>query len=275
MVAVVTDSAANLPSAMAGDLGIEVVPMYLNFGDGVYRDGVDLTPRDFYDRLAAGREVASTSMPAPGDYLDAFERTGQREIVVVCVAAAMSSAHHQARLAAEQFEGRVEIVDSKSASMGQGFVAREAARVAADGGAVEAVTARATEVAARARLLACVGTFQFLQRSGRVRKLQAYAATMLDIKPVFEFEQGEVIPIARPRTRQRALHRIVEEAVEQLAGRPAHLAAVHAAAEADAVAVASGIEERADVVERLVVEVTPVVGAHVGPGLVGAAFYWD
>jgi DegV family protein with EDD domain len=205
MVAVVADSAANLPGDLARELGIEVVPMYLKFGDRVYRDGIDLTPADFYERLARDGEPASTSVPSPGDYLEAFERTGQREIVCITVASSMSSSRQQASFAAERFDGRVEVVDSMTASMAEGFVVAEAARTAADRGSMEAVADRARAIAARTRLLATVGTFEFLKRSGRVTTLQAYAATVLDIKPVFGFREGEIAPVARTRTRRRAI----------------------------------------------------------------------
>jgi DegV family protein with EDD domain len=275
VVGIVTDSAANLPSELAGELGIEIVPMYLKFGAEVYRDGFDLTPADFYQRLARDQEPASTSMPSPGDYLEAFERAGQDQIVCVTIASTMSGAHQQAALAAQRFSGHVELVDSRSASMGQGFVALEAARSARSGATFDGVARRAREVAEKTRLFATVDTFEFLRRSGRVTKLQAYAATVLDIKPVFSFSEGDVAPVARPRTRGRALARVVEETVAAIRGRPVHLAAFHAAAEADAQALCARVAERAEVRERIVVEVTPVIGAHTGPGMVGTTFYCD
>ncbi|HEX9235247.1 MAG TPA: DegV family protein, partial [Actinomycetota bacterium] len=127
MVAIVTDSAANLPGALVAELGIEVVPMYLMFDDRVYRDGVDMAPEDLYQRLVTHSATATTSTPSPGDFLDAYGRAGQDEIVCVTVAASMSSAHQEAALAAERFGGRVEVVDSGIASMAEGFVALEAA----------------------------------------------------------------------------------------------------------------------------------------------------
>jgi DegV family protein with EDD domain len=275
MVAIVTDSAANLPGGLASELGIEIVPMYLKFGERVYRDGVDLAPRDFYRRLAEDAEIASTSTPAPSDFLEAYERTGQAEIVCVTVASAMSAAHHEATLAAERFGGSVEVVDSLNASMAQGFVVLEAARRAADGSSQAGVADRAREVARAVRLCATIDTFEFLRRSGRVRKLQAYAATMLDIKPVFRFAVGDVTPVARPRTRRRALARLLEETLADARDRPIHLAAIHAAAEEEARGLIESVSERIDVVESIVTEVTPVIGAHTGPGMVGTAYFWD
>jgi DegV family protein with EDD domain len=275
VVAVVADSAANLPESLAQELGIQVVPMYLKLGQAVYRDGIDLTPTDFYRRLVEHREAASTSTPSPGDFLQAFERTGQREIVCVTVSSGMSAAHQEATLAAERFDGAVEIVDSLSASMAEGFVALNAARAAAAGGSLDDVAAEARGLAARTWLFATVETFEFLQRSGRVNKFQAYAATMLDVKPVFRFRGGEVSPTGRPRTRRRALAKVIEDSLTAMADRPVHLAAIHAAAPQDARTVMDDISGRANVVESVLVEVTPVIGAHVGPGLVGTAFYCD
>ena len=219
--------------------------------------------------------MASSSTPSPADFLAAYERTGQREIVCVTVASSMSSSHQEAVFAAGQFEGRVEVVDSLNASMAEGFVALEAARCAATGGSIDDVIRRGREVASRTRICATIETFEFLRRSGRVNKLQAYAATMLDIKPVFRMRNGEASPVARPRTRKRALARVVEETVTDAAGRPLRVAAIHAAAEAEAQEVLSAIAERTQVVESLVVPVTPVIGAHTGPGLVGTAFFAD
>jgi DegV family protein with EDD domain len=275
MVAVVTDSAANLPPDLVARLGIDVVPMYVTVGNQTFRDGVDLPPERLYERLASDGAVATTSTPPAADFLAAFERARPEPVVCVTVASSMSGAHAQAVRAAEAFSGPVEIVDSRSASMAEGFVALEAARAAAAGADAASAAARAREVAAAARLFATVETFDFLRRSGRVTRLQAYAATALDIKPVFAFRDGEPSAVARPRTRRRALERVVSETVAAARGGRLHLAVVHARAAAEAEEVMDAVAAGADVVERYVVEVTPVVGAHVGPGLVGTAFHRD
>ena len=275
VVAVVADSAANVPDDVARQLAIEVVPMYLKFGDQVYRDGHDMRPKDFYERLVRDGVAAATSTPSPGDYLEAYERTGREEILCVTVASSMSSSHQQASLAAERFGGRVEVLDSMNAAMAEGFVAMEAARAAAADAAMREVSARAREVAHRARLYATVDTFEFLRKSGRVTKLQAYAATMLDIKPVFSFKEGEIVPVSRSRTKRKALARIAEDTIREAGDRPIHLAGLHAAAREEAEELADRIAARANVVERVVTEVTPVIGAHTGPGLVGVAFFCE
>jgi len=275
MVTVVTDSAANVPAELVRELDIHVVPMYVTVQDRTFRDGVDISAGELYERLAVQGRRVSTSSPSPEDFAAAFERSGAGPVVCVTVAASMSGTHQQALKAAEAFDGRVTVVDSSSASMAEGFAAVEAAREAARGADADAVAARARDVASSARLFATVATFEHLRRSGRVTRLQAYAATALDIKPVFAFRAGEPSAVARPRTRRRALERVVSETIGAAGGRRLHLAVIHARALSDAGTVERAVTAGAQVVERYVVEVTPVVGAHVGPGLVGTAFYCD
>lgn len=275
MVAIVVDSAANIPGPVAAELGIVTVPLYLLLGGHTYRDGVDLSLPDFYRRLEEGREPASTATPSFGDYLAAFDRSGQEEILCVTVAGGVSSSHQQAGLAAERFQGRVEVVDSMSASMAEGFLALDAAAALAAGASLSEAAERARGLATRTWLFATVDTFAYLQRSGRVSKLQAYAATMLDIKPVFSMHAGEISPVTRARTRSRALARVVQETIRRAGDRPLHLAVFHAAAEQDAGEVAERIAAGTNLAERMIVPVTPVIGAHTGPGLVGVAFYTE
>jgi DegV family protein with EDD domain len=259
MIAVVADSAANLPPEVAEAHGISIVPMVVHVGAQTFRDGIDLSPGELYARLAAGEGPATTATPSPADFLAAYRAAGAEEIVCVTVASSMSSAHQQAVSAASDFEGSVEVVDSLSASMAEGFVALEAARAAARGASLWEVAAAASAAAPQTRLFATVDTFDHLQRSGRVSRLQAYAATALDIKPVFAFRDGEPLAVAA-------------ETVAAAAGRRVRLAAIHAAAEDDARRVAERVRAEVEVAELFVVEVTPVVGVHVGPGLVGTAF---
>ena len=276
MVHVVTDSAANLPADLAAELGIRVVPLHLTIGDRVFRDGVDIGMQDFYGQLQGGSEVASTSAPSPGDFLEAFREAPESDdIVCVTVAADVSATYQSALGAAQELDRRIEVVDSTNASMAEGFVAVESARLARVGASTEEVIARAGGVGNRCQILATIDTFEFLKRSGRVRRAQAYAATMLNIKPVFRFQDGDPEGIARPRTRNRALERIVQETVSESGGRRLHVAAFHVLADADAKELVRRVELEANVAESYVVEATPVIGAHTGPGLVGMAFHTD
>lgn len=265
MIAVVTDSAASLPREVVDELGIRVVPLYLRFGDRSLRDGVEV--EDFYERLAAFDGPVTTAAPSVGDFADAFASTGADRIVCVTVAASVSAVHQAASVAARESPARVEVVDSGAASMAQGFVAMAAARASS----FEEAVAAAHATARRSSLVAAIDTFTYLRRSGRVRALQAFAATALDLKPVFRMRAGEIQPLARPRTRRRALRRVAEAVLADVAG-PVRIAAFHADAEHDARALLERVTAELDVVESYGVEFTPAMGAHTGPGVVGLAY---
>jgi DegV family protein with EDD domain len=275
LVAVVTDSAANIPAEVARDLAISVAPLEVRFGDRVFKDGVDMMGAEFYEMLTAERALPSTAAPSAGDYLSAYRATGGDQVVCVTLGSGLSVANRQARLAAEQFEGEVRVVDSESATMGEGFVAMEAARLAREGGEIDGVVARAEKVAGLVRVIGAIETFEYLRRGGRVSKLQAYTATKLDIKPVFRLDEGEIRPVARSRTRGRALARIVQDVLREVGDRPVHVGSFHAQAEEDAASLIDRVAAEAEVVERFVVECTPAIGAHTGPGLAGLAFFCE
>lgn len=272
-VGVVTDSAATLPADIAEKHMIEVVPMYLTLGGTTYRDGTEMPPADFYQRLAHG-DPASTSGATTADFQSAFERVlsgGCTGVVCVTVASFVSVTFTSASIAARDFDGRVAVVDSGSASMGQGFVALEAARRAADGATVAAVSERASQVAGRTHLVAAIDSFEYLKRSGRVNALAAYAGTALGIRPVFAFRGGKVEQVGRPRSRAKAMDLVEREVAA--AGRGLHVAVCHAAVPEDARVLLERIEQACSPVESMISECTPLMGAHTGPGLIGAAYY--
>jgi DegV family protein with EDD domain len=268
MISVVTDSAANLPRSLADELGVEVVPLYLRFGDRTLRDG---DVEDFYARLEEERERVTTSAPSPGDFAEAFVRVPGEEVVCVTVAADVSASHRSASIAAGESQKRVEVVDSGAASMAQGFVALAAARAARTGASLDDAVTAAKEATSEVSVVATIDTFEYLQRSGRVNRAMAFAASRLDIKPVFRMRAGEIAGVARPRTRRKALDRVVEEVLRDLGGRRVRLAAVHAAAEAEARELLERVAARVEAVETHLVEFTPAMGAHTGPGVVGIA----
>jgi DegV family protein with EDD domain len=271
-VAVVTDSAACLPEGVAEDLGIAVVSIHVRIGDQAVPDGEGA---GFYKHLRDTDDPVATSTPSPGDFLEAFERTGAAGVVCVTIASSLSGIHQAASIAAADARADIEIVDSGAVSMAQGFVAMEAARATRAGGDLAQAAARARDVAGRVTLMAAIETLEYLRRSGRVNRLLSYAGTMLNVKPVFRMRGGEIGSAGRPRTRRRALDRLADEARSDIGVRPAHLAAVHADAEEDAHDLLESVAGQVEVVESHVAAFTPAMGAHTGPGAVGLAWFCD
>jgi DegV family protein with EDD domain len=274
-VAVVTDSASNLPRELVEPHGIVVVPMILKFGETVYRDGVDFPEGGFYRALVEQEVPVSTSAPSIGDYAAAYERALAAAGAAVCVTVAsfVSAAHDAAVAAARDFGARVRVIDSRSASLGEGFPVLEAARLAQEGASLDEVAARAEDVARRTTLAATIDTFEFLRRSGRVNVLLAYAGTALNIEPVFAFRGGKLEQLGRPRTRARALERVVAVARAAATLGPLHLGVVHANCPDEAQRLLGSLAGAVQSVETFVSEFTPLMGAHTGPGVLGAAFW--
>ena len=270
---IVTDSAANIPAELIAEHDIRVVPMYLKFGESVYQDGVDLPRGEFYPKLEREEVPVSTAAPSAGDYREAFERAleGAAGVVCVTVASFVSVSYEAARVAASELSGRVRLVDSRSASMGEGWAAVEAARLAAKGGGLDECAARAEEIAGRTQLCATINTFEYLRRSGRVHALLAYAGTALNIKPVFALRGGKIEQLGRPRSRSRAIDRLVAETTPLAERGPLHCSVAHAAVPDEAEALVERLRGEIDCAEMLLTEFTPLMGAHTGPGLLAVA----
>lgn len=273
-VALVTDSAANVPPAEVERHGIEIVPLYLKLGEEVHQDGVGIPLDAFYRRLVDEKVPASTAGPPANDFREAYERALARADALVCVTVAsfVSVTHASALNAAKELGDRVRVVDSKNASMAEGFCVLEAARLAAGGAGVDDVERRAREMAERVQLVATINTFEYLKRSGRVNALLAFAGTALNIKPAFAFRGGKVEQLGRARSRARAVDRLVEE-VRAGARGPVHLAVVHAACAAEAAGLHERLAGELSPVEAHLADFTPVMGAHTGPGLLGICFW--
>jgi DegV family protein with EDD domain len=272
-VAVVTDSTAALPTALS--TGLTVVPLTVVI-DGVEgREGVDVTPADVAAALTSNKPV-STSRPAPWMFVAEYERLlgmGYEGVLSMHLSAKLSGTWESAALAAADFDGRVEVLDSGTAGMGLGFPASVAAAVAAGGADLAGVRAAADAAIERTVALFYVDTLEFMRRGGRIGATQAVVGTALAVKPILGMIDGAVVPLEKVRTSSRAIARVVERAAEAAGGSTVDIAVQHAAAAERADALADALTDRLTVRERYVGEVGAVLAAHSGPGLVCAVLH--
>lgn len=276
-VAIVTDSASNLPPDVAAQHNITVVPIYLHWDGHTYRDGVDITPGEVYRRLRENKHLPRTAAPSAGDFLQTYLRLGHEVegIVSVHLPAELSGVIEAARLAANlaREEVPVRVVNAGTAAMGAGFVALEAARVAARGADLEAVVQAAREISPRVMVYAVLDTLRYLRRGGRIGRAAALVGAALRIKPILYLNNNVVDVLAKPRTRSRALRVMLDEMARRVDGRLVHVAVLHADALEEARLLREQVEARFRCAEVLTTAFTPVMGAHTGPGLLGLAFY--
>ena len=272
--AIVTDSTADLLPGLVAQHAITVVPLTVNLDGRSYLDGVDITAAEFYSKLQRSSSHPTTSQPSPGQFKEAYERllADHREVVSIHISAKLSGTLSSAQQAAAMIGGdRVHVVDSQFASMPLAAVVLVAARRAAQGASASEVVADAGRVREATRCFFAVSTLEYLRRGGRIGAAGALLGSVLQIKPILAIEDGQVVPLERVRTHERALHRLVElvQAVDRKHGLC--LVIGHAAAETAAQALAERLEASA---ESLVIQpLGPVVGAHAGPGVVGVGCY--
>lgn len=275
-VAVVTDSTATLPQELVKQHNIHVVPLYINWDKERYRDGIDIQPKEFYQRLRKSATLPTTSGAVQGEFLQLFEELRGKVdgIVVMLVSSDLSAAYNSAVNAREMVTGvPIEIIDSRISTMAMGFGVMAAAKVASAGGSMEQVVKAARDIFARVHLFFFLDTLDYLRRGGRVNFPAAVIANLLKVKPILTLKGGKVVPQAKPRTKPKAMECLLSLLKERATDTPLHAAVMHGDDPDGAEYLKKGISSRYNCAELLVTPFTPVMGAHTGPGLVGIAFY--
>jgi DegV family protein with EDD domain len=273
-VAVVTDSTAYLPEGVAQERGIRVVALEVRLGQRAGREGVDIDTAELSAALADRRLDVQTSRPTPAEFAACYRAAfdaGADEVVSVHLSRELSGTWDAARLAAEEVGAdRVRVVDSRATALGLGFAVLGAADAAQAGAPGADVAAAAEDVAARCHVFFSVDTLDRLRRGGRIGTAAALVGTALAVKPLLHMAQGRIVPLEKVRTSARAAQRLVELAARAAGDGPVELAVHHLAAAPRAEELAVRLRERLPQVTRLLVsEVGAVIGAHVGPGLLG------
>ena len=268
-VVVVTDSAARLPPEQAAANGIRVVPLHILVDGHDFRDGVDDTVSDLYQR---GGVTTAGAGPAEltAAYHAALADSGGAGVVAVHISAGLSSTLGSARHAAREFGDRVRVVDSESAAMGTGFVALAAARAAERGADLNAVAAEAESAALRVHAFIVVQRLENLRRSGRISATAFRLGTALALKPLLRIEGGKLVLAQRIRTTSKAIVAMVEQVLDVVGSRRAALAVHHVDNPAGAAEVAATLAAALPGCgPAIVTELGPVLGVHLGPGAVG------
>lgn len=277
--AVVTDSTACIPDEALNGLDIPVIPLWLIWEDERYRDGVDITPEAFYQRLQERDTIPTTSQPSVGEFVDFYQRVAEENqtdtIVGAFISSKISGTVASAQAAAAQVpELDVTVIDSFSTSMGLGFMALAAAREAEAGASAEDLVAVANEVRQRLTVLFTVDTLEYLHKGGRIGGAKRFLGTMLNIKPLLHLNEGCVEPMCQIRTKQRALTEMLDRAQERLDGETmAEVAIIDVDCRQESDMVAEEVRRRFQVSTVYRAPVSPVIGTHAGPGTVGISFY--
>jgi len=278
-IAIITESAANLPLELVEKYHIHVLPIWLNWGGKSLQDGIDISAEEIYDRIESGDVPPTTSTFNETELLELLTtlKTEASTAVAILLSRNLTRSVDIARSVAEKSPPiPLHVIDSCTAAMAQGFVVLEAARAAAAGADIDGVLSITNSMIQGVHFLCVLETFKYLHRGGRVGIAPYYLAETLQIKPIINIAPGSgvVEPIARPRTWKRGLSEMLDLMRERVGQQPVHVAVSHGNRLAEAERVMADILARFDVRESFINHLTPVMGAHAGP-LVAVAFYTE
>ena len=278
MIKIVTDSTTDFTAAEAAELGIDIVPMRTIFGDEEYIDGVDLSPRQFYEKLVESDVMPCTSQPSPAEFESAFSAALETadEVVAITISAELSGTYQSAAIAAEGFDGRVRVVDSRSASIGEQILVRYAARLISEGRSAAEIESLLIENRSRICVLALLDTLEYLKRGGRISAAVAFAGGVLSIKPVITIRDGAVALVGKARGSKNGgnlLNQLVEKhgidfSMPYLLGYTGLSDTLLMKYASDSAALWSAHADKLPVTS-----IGAVIGTHTGPGGIAVAFF--
>ena len=273
-IRIVTDSASDISLEEAEDLGIEIVPLSVRFGEAEYTDLVDLSVSDFYQKMAESDLLPSTAAPSPGAFEAAFKRcaeAGAEGVICINLSLALSATGQAAQLAADALANTlpVKCIDSKSITSGLGTIIRKAAAAAKDGGSMDEIVALVDNLASRTRIFATLDTLENLKKGGRIGGAKAMLGTMLQFKPCLDLSSGEVVEAGRQRTRKKSLIWLKE--VIESEGEISELIIIHGDAP-DLEEFATLISDIIPIDQIRINQLGAVIRTHGGPRVLGVTY---
>ena len=272
VVKVVTDSLADIPSQLAQELDIRVVPLTVSFGLESYQDGVDITAEQFFARLSSEKALPKTTQPSVGAFQEVYAALAAQghDILSVHASSRLSGTFNSASLAMKDVQGvGIELVDTLSASLAEGLTVIEAARLAQTGAALAEVAQMARHVASKVDVYFLLDTLEYLQKGGRIGKAQALMGTLLNIKPILTIRDGEVHPYERARTRAKAMERMKETI--RAGGSYVEMAVCYSTTPVEAQALAEELQPLCPARPVIAGAIGSTIGAYTGPGLLAVA----
>ena len=277
-IAIISDTDTSLPKSSLDEFGIRQASITIHFGEEILKANLDITDEQLIERVKQEGKLPTTAAPSPGDFAEIYQEAfdgGADEIICLTVSGDVSATYQAALAAKELHPGKeITVVDTKSVSLGQGFMVLKAAEMARDGKGRMEILAAIEDVRDRTHLFAALDTMKYLAMSGRVGNLTAEMANVFNIKPILTIKDGKLDLLEKARTRKKAWSRVLELAVSGLgSGELENIFIFHVAAEQEAREFEKLLRETIPCPEVIpLAEFTPGLSVHAGAGMVGIAF---
>lgn len=270
-IALVTDSSCDLPIDLLQKWNIRLVPLRLIYADREYRDGVDITANEVYDRLV--EEIPTTSMPAPEEIVNTFrklEEEGYTHAVVLALSANLSGTYNAFRLATEEVQIPIHVIDSKGLSWVLGFQVLEAARMIREKVSFDELVTKLEETKAKIKGYFIVDSLEYLRKGGRIGKVAASLGSILNLKPIISLDQeGNFYSHSIARGKNQAIKKLLNPVLKQIETTKVHISILQGRAEQEAEALRERLKGLENVSELYVSTISPALVVHTGPGLLG------
>lgn len=276
-IAIITDSTANLTAEYVSKHNITVVPLKIHWGEDTFEDGVDITVEAFYEKLIASSTLPTTSQPSLHNFLTAYQQVpaDTEGILVITISSGISGTNASATSAASEFTAKpVVVIDSKTTSAALAMLVDAAVKAAENGASLDECAELVTSLVPKSNFYFMVDTLDYLHKGGRIGGAARFFGAALNIKPILYLtEEGKIDTLEKVRTRQQALNRLIELAEEKTNGNKTDARVVHAKDISTAQSFQEKLCEALDCASNGISDLSPVLGAHVGPGTIGLSFF--
>ena len=277
MIHIVTDSTSGLPATLAQQFNIPVIPQVIMFGDESFLEGVEMDHATFLRRLRAAKDLPKTAAPPPGLFVEQFQRLAGPGNTVLCIhpSAELSGTVRSAMTAAADFpDADIRVLDTRTIASPLTALVLLAAQMAQQGENADTIVAGLHALIPRSHLYFLVDTLEYLQKGGRIGGAAALIGSVLQVKPILELREGRVEPLERERTQRKALARLKELVLERAPHGPeSHLSVLHAGVPEAAQALALDLSRQLGIADVMVMDLTPAIVTHAGPGVLGVGFF--
>jgi len=277
MVQIIADTLSSIPVDEAKKLNLPYLPQIVIFGEESFRDDSEISPDSFFEKLKTSRELPKTAAPYPTLYKPIFTELIKNgdPILVICPSSKVSGTVRSAEVAAQDFpDADIRILDTPILGAGLGVVVRKALAWAKDGNSIETIINKVNELANKNRTYFLVDTLEYLQRGGRIGAAQALLGEILQVKPILAFRNGQVEPLEKQRTRNKAFERFIEIISQECPHNDeANLCIQHGGAEKEAIELVDKLKEITGIKQIPIYPVPPAILVHGGPGVLGVSFF--